>query len=267
MRYITVLLVCAFAALAQDGPVVSLADNPTKALFYDGSGNLEYICTASPASATSGSWTVSGSTLTSVVDSSNTSTVTTASAHGLLIGESVAISGTTFSKAAAMLTNIVVATNVGTATTAAAHGLLANDYVTVSGATVDTDLNGEYQIATVPTTKTFTFTTSSVANGTYVDATLQFETGDDDLLTTYTVATVPTTTTFTITTADVTDATYNEVGMSLATSSTVVLDTSARWAVQKLVYDSSSVLQRVLWADGNKARDNVCADRASLMYR
>jgi len=258
MKRIALLLIFCLSVFAAD---------PTTALYYDASGNLQYICTATPAKAEAGSWSVSGSTLTSVVDSSNTATVTTASAHGLLIGDQVTFSGTTFTIAATTLTNVVVSSNVGTVTTKEVHGLLANDYVTFSGATVDTDLNGEYQIQTVPTTKTFTITTSSVADATYVDATLQFVTCDDELLSTFTIATVPTTATFTFVSANLTDATYNEVGLSMATTYDVVLVTSAYWGVQKLVYDASDQLIRVLWADGNQTMDNVCGDRESLTYR
>lgn len=74
------------------------------------------------------------------------------------------------------LTSIDVSTNVGTVTTVSDHGLNIGDKIIVSGATVDTDLNGTYAIATVPTTKTFTITTVSVADGTYTEATLKFTT-------------------------------------------------------------------------------------------
>ncbi|NQV21608.1 MAG: hypothetical protein HQ511_09350, partial [Rhodospirillales bacterium] len=62
---------------------------------------------------------------------------------------------------------------MGTATTLAVHNLVIGNPVVVSGATVDTDLNGGYTVATVPTSKTFTFTTASVADAAYVEATLQ----------------------------------------------------------------------------------------------
>ena len=70
------------------------------------------------------------------------------------------------------LISIAVNTNVGTATTLSPHQLTAGDTVVVSGATVDTDLNDTYVVATTPTTTTFTFTTASVADGSYTDATL-----------------------------------------------------------------------------------------------
>ncbi len=78
----------------------------------------------------------------------------------------------TWTKAATTLTNIVVLTNTATATTSAAHGLAIGNRVTVAGVLVDPDLNGSYVILTVPTSTTFTFTTASVSNATYVDATM-----------------------------------------------------------------------------------------------
>lgn len=71
------------------------------------------------------------------------------------------------------LTSITVAANVATVTTAAAHGLThTGQQATVVGATVDTDLNGTYSIATIPTSTTFTFATAAVADATYTEATL-----------------------------------------------------------------------------------------------
>ena len=105
---------------------------PTKKFIYSGN-TLTYICFTTPfgpwnnnfISATN-SWTISGSTLTSIVDSSNTATVTTVSAHGLQPGNPV----------------------------------------TVSGVTGDSDLNGSYVIQTVPSTTTFTITTANVTDNT-----------------------------------------------------------------------------------------------------
>lgn len=74
------------------------------------------------------------------------------------------------------LTSIAVTTNVATATTVQNHGLLPKMKIVVRNATVDTDLNGTYQIATVPSATTFTFATSSVADATYTEATLEFAT-------------------------------------------------------------------------------------------
>lgn len=71
-----------------------------------------------------------------------------------------------WTRAATTLTNIVVATNVGTATTSTAHGLAIGNPVVVTGSAT-TALNATYRIATVPSTTTFTITTSGVADATY----------------------------------------------------------------------------------------------------
>ena len=78
-------------------------------------------------------------------------------------------------KVAGTLTSIVVAANVGTVNKTA-HGLYVGARVTVLGATVDTDLNGSYIIATVPGVDSFTITTVAVANGTYIESTLEVDT-------------------------------------------------------------------------------------------
>lgn len=70
------------------------------------------------------------------------------------------------------LTSIAVATNVGTVTTSTAHGLSVGNRVSFRGATVDTDLNGDYVIATVGSSTTFTVATVNVADATYNEATL-----------------------------------------------------------------------------------------------
>ncbi len=79
---------------------------------------------------------------------------------------------TTQKRSTSSLTSIAVSTNVGTVTTAAAHGLYIGARVTISGATVDTDLNGTYIVATVPTDETYTIATASVADATYTESTL-----------------------------------------------------------------------------------------------
>lgn len=76
-----------------------------------------------------------------------------------------------WSRATGTITSIAVATNVGTVTIPA-HGLAVGNLVTITGATVDADLNGTYYVQTVPGATTFTITTASVADGTYVEATL-----------------------------------------------------------------------------------------------
>ena len=81
-------------AQAGGSPVVVMRTQPTTVLnFYDGSGNLEYVCTTSyPATRTV--FSVAASTLTSIVDSSNTSTLTIPS-HGLAVNNQITIAGAT----------------------------------------------------------------------------------------------------------------------------------------------------------------------------
>ncbi len=83
---------------------------------------------------------------------------------------------TTVQRSDSSLTNIVVLTNVGTVTTANAHGLYIGARVVITGATVDTDLNGTYTVASVPTSTTYTIATAAVANATYTDAGLVIST-------------------------------------------------------------------------------------------
>jgi N4-gp56 family major capsid protein len=68
------------------------------------------------------------------------------------------------------ITNTAIATNVATITTAVAHGLGVGQVVTVAAVT-NTDVNGTFTIASVPTTTTFTYSktasnVSSVDTGT-----------------------------------------------------------------------------------------------------
>jgi hypothetical protein len=122
----------------ESGPVVFQSTGPTPPwtvyYAYDANDNLEYICKTKPNQPLY-QWDIAGA-----LD--------------------------------ATLTNIVVSSNVGTVTTAAAHGLVVGQAVVVSGATVDTDLNGSYVVATVPSTTTFTIATVSVSDATYTDATM-----------------------------------------------------------------------------------------------
>ena len=125
MRTIIAGLFLSLVAFAQDsGPVF------TKLLYYDASSNLEYVCTARAVQAT-WQYTRADSTITNIVDSSNTATATVPN-----------------------------------------HGLSVGNLITVSGATVDTDLNGTYYVQTVTDANTFTFTSASVSDATYTDATL-----------------------------------------------------------------------------------------------
>jgi hypothetical protein len=62
--------------------------------------------------------------------------------------------------------SIVDAADVGTGTTTEAHCLIVGDVIEVLGAT-DADLNAYAEIASVPTTTTFTIATSNVTDATY----------------------------------------------------------------------------------------------------
>ena len=73
----------------------------------------------------------------------------------------------TWSVAAGTATNIVVSSNVATITTPLAHGLNPSNLVLFTGGT---EVRGEFVVQTVPTTTTFTVTTSGVADGTYTAA-------------------------------------------------------------------------------------------------
>lgn len=114
-------------------------DDPTIFYDYDGSNNLIYVCYARPTPINPSlsslyvlSITKAASTLTNIADSSNTSTLTSASAHGLRPG----------------------------------------NQITIAGVTTDTDLNGTYTVLAVPSTTTLTFTTANVTDATYTDATM-----------------------------------------------------------------------------------------------
>lgn len=134
MKYLVITVLLVAGAFAQQ-PVNQSAGPPPaaieKQLYYDASNNLQYVC-MSPQNGKRTTVQRTDSSLTSIADSSNTATVTTASAHGLYIGARV----------------------------------------TISGATVDTDLNGTYTVVTVPTTTTYTITTANVTDATYTEATL-----------------------------------------------------------------------------------------------
>lgn len=147
-RMLLALALCA-CAFGQTNVRVSdrIAPEATEDLyFYDGSSNLEYICTADAPSVTS------------------VFAVTASSSNQPRSSISVV-----------NVTNIVVASNTATVTFSGAHGLGVGHRIVVAGATVDTDLNGTYTVATVAST-TLTFTTASVADATYTDAALTITT-------------------------------------------------------------------------------------------
>lgn len=88
-------------------------------------GNMAYICLANPDAPTSGishTWSVAASTLTNVVVSSNVGTITWPSAHGLVPGNQITISGSstsalnaTYDLASTATTTTATITTVGVA--------------------------------------------------------------------------------------------------------------------------------------------------------
>jgi len=135
MRKLIGLLLLAGMAWAQ-APSVRIDENPSKAKFYNGSDKLEYVCSAKPSAARALTWSIDASTLTSIVDASDTATVNTVAAHGIQKG----------------------------------------DNITISGETGDTDLNGPYEVQTTPTATSFTITTVDVTDATYNASGLQVDT-------------------------------------------------------------------------------------------
>ncbi len=92
---------------------------------------------------------------------------------GIDVGNQISIGAATWAISDTSLTSIGCASNVCTVTTLSPHGLRGGDLVNVLGATVDTDLNKANYAITYLTTTTFSIATTSVADATYTDATLQ----------------------------------------------------------------------------------------------
>lgn len=67
-------------------------------------------------------------------------------------------------RAFAAVSNKVITSNVATITTAAAHGFAIGDIVTISG--VDTTHDGTWAVATVPTSTTFTYLSTTATQTT-----------------------------------------------------------------------------------------------------
>ena len=105
MKRLFLLLVVTVSAFAQQNgtPVEVVAfpsSNVATRLFHDGSNNLIYLCLTTPSGPWANgsvpatfSWTFTGSTLTSIVVSTNVATATTSTAHGLAIGNQVVVAG------------------------------------------------------------------------------------------------------------------------------------------------------------------------------
>lgn len=137
MRKLFAIAALCLSAFGQQEPGVAISGGPPQRAystlyFYvdiGGTDYLQYTCYAISTQPTLTNQGAVGSqyTVTSIVDSSNTSTVTTSAAHGLSVGNRVVI----------------------------------------AGVTGDLDLNGTYVIQSVGSTTTFTITTANVTDATY----------------------------------------------------------------------------------------------------
>lgn len=115
--------------------------SPTRFLDYAGGSNLTYLCLAPSTNQTSTpSWytyslSVAASTLTSIVVATNVGTVTTPAAHGLMVGQTTTVSGSTTSALNASYVIVTVpSTTTFTITTAGVgNATYNNGPLTVSG--------------------------------------------------------------------------------------------------------------------------------------
>lgn len=139
------LSVTASLLCQQTGQPVGLVQfptqTPTRFLDYAGGSNLTYLCLAPSInqSSTPGNYTyslsVTAATLTSIVVLTNVGTTTTVSAHGLMVGQRVSVSGSTTAALNAAYTIVTVpSTTTFTITTAGVGDATYNNGpLTVSG--------------------------------------------------------------------------------------------------------------------------------------
>jgi len=140
MRFRGLTAIFAFVCLCygQEGSTVNNTEGPpykgwTTLMYYTGT-NLEYVCYASvpqPQFA----WTVRAATLASIDDAANTGTVSTSTAHGLVVGNVVTISGASDND----LNGTFYVQTIGTATTFT---------ITTANVTDDSYVNSELAVAT-----------------------------------------------------------------------------------------------------------------------
>jgi hypothetical protein len=148
---------------------------------------------------------------------SNVVTLTSSTAHGFTVGQSLSVSGvdTQFG-----VTNKALATNVATLTTSAAHGYIVGDLITVIG--VDSTFNTASAAITAVTSTTLSYAvtadnvTSVASSGGIVERNL-FDG-------TYTIATVPSTTTLTYAKTHANVASY-----SVAVGAVESADSTSGW--------------------------------------
>lgn len=150
-KLITLMLLAlmSLAVSAQTGAPVDVngyptsVSQPTKVFYYDASSNLIFACiarSAAPNTQNPGynfSLSVTGTGLTSIVAATNVGTVTTAAAHGLLLGNKVTVAGSTTSALNAVYyVQTVPSTTTFTITTAGvADATYNNGPLTISGQT------------------------------------------------------------------------------------------------------------------------------------
>ncbi len=97
LKLIALILGSALCSFGQGASPVTIATPSipeVKRFFYDGSSNLQYICTAKQKAGIA-LWKRSDSTLTSIVVSSNTATITVPTPHYIYTGARITISGAT----------------------------------------------------------------------------------------------------------------------------------------------------------------------------
>ncbi len=140
---------------------------PTRYLDYNGGSNLTYLCLAPSINQTSTpsnytySLSVSGGTLTNIVVLTNVGTATTVAAHGLMVGQTTTVSGSTTS---ALNAAYVIATVPTTTTFTIATSGVGNATYSTSGLTV----SGEAPLLTKPiwAIQHFTYDASNNLTGT-----------------------------------------------------------------------------------------------------
>jgi hypothetical protein len=147
-----------------------------------------------------------GSGITSIVlnneDNPGIATVTMAEPHGLLPQNQVVILGVPSTTAGTAITNVAFAGGLVTITTSTAHGLSIGSEVLIAAVT-NTSVNGQWSVATIPSTTTFTYLFASGATpysaaDTGTVSYIWPLASTDPAENTFTVQTAPTPTTFTI---------------------------------------------------------------------
>lgn len=114
-------------------------ETPTIFMDYAGGTNLTYLCMAppinnGPAANYTYSLSVTGGGLTSIVVLTNTGTVTTVAAHGLMSGQSVVVSGSTTAALNATYAITVTTTTAFTITTSGVgNATYSNGALTIGG--------------------------------------------------------------------------------------------------------------------------------------